>query len=180
MGAGERMARVHTLTPLEYTMSKTHPFAEMDFTKFMGEFKVPGMENFKMPEVNVDLFVQAQRKNFEAIASANQVAFEGIQAVAKRQGDILREAIEELTKLGKELASLDQAPEARVAKQAELAKAGFEKAVANLRELGDMMMKANGEAAEVITHRISEALDEVKDAAVNGKAPKANGKAKHV
>jgi phasin family protein len=152
-------------------MTKTNPFADLDFTKIMGEFKVP--------EVNVDLFVQAQRKNFEAFASANQLAFEGIQAVAKRQGDILREAIEELTQAGKELAAIDQAPEARVAKQAELAKAAFEKAIANLRELGDMLIKANGEAAEVITHRISEALDEVKEAAVNGKAHKGNGKAKH-
>jgi len=152
-------------------MTKTNPFADLDFTKIMGEFK--------MPEVNVDLFVQAQRKNFEAFASANQLALEGIQAVAKRQGDILREAIEELTQAGKELAAIDQAPEARVAKQAELAKAAFEKAIANLRELGDMMIKANGEAAEVITHRISEALDEVKEAAVNGKAHKTNGKAKH-
>jgi phasin family protein len=152
-------------------MTKTNPFADLDFTKIMGEFKVP--------EVNVDLFVQAQRKNFEAFASANQLALEGIQAVAKRQGDILREAIEELTQAGKELAAIDQAPEARVAKQAELAKAAFEKAIANLRELGDMLIKANGEAAEVITHRISEALDEVKEAAVNGKAHKANGKAKH-
>lgn len=168
-------------------MSKTNPFADMDFTKFMGEFKMPGlegfkmpgMEGFKMPEVNVDLFVQAQRKNFEAFASANQLAFEGMQAVAKRQGDIVRETIEELTKVGKEFSSIDQAPEARMAKQAEMAKAGFEKAIANLRELSDMLMKANGEAAEVITHRISEALDEVKDAAVNGKAHKANGKAKH-
>ena len=152
-------------------MTKTNPFADLDFTKIMGEFKVP--------EVNVDLFVQAQRKNFEAFASANQLALEGIQAVAKRQGDILREAIEELTQAGKELAAIDQAPEARVAKQAELAKAAFEKAIANLRELGDMLIKANGEAAEVITHSISEALDEVKEAAVNGKAHKANGKAKH-
>ncbi len=152
-------------------MTKTNPFADLDLTKIMGEFKVP--------EVNVDLFVQAQRKNFEAFASANQLAFEGIQAVAKRQGDILRETIEQLTQAGKELAAIDQAPEARVAKQAELAKTAFEKAMANLRELGDMLIKANGEAAEVITHRISEALDEVKEAAVNGKAHKGNGKAKH-
>ena len=149
----------------------TNPFGEMDFTKIMGEFKVPSMD--------MDVFVQAQRKNFEAFASANQLAFEGVQAVAKRGGDILREAIEELTKAGKDLAQADQAPDARVAKQAELAKVGFERALANLRELSEMMVKANGEAIEVITHRISEALDEVKDAAVNGKLTKANGKAKH-
>lgn len=160
-----------TSTPFGTNPFGANPFGEIDFTKIMGEFKVPS--------VDMDVFVQAQRKNFEAFASANQLAFEGIQAVAKRQGDILREAIEELTRAGKELASVDQTPDARVAKQAELAKAGFEKALANLRELSEMLMKANGDAIEVITHRISEALDEVKDAAANGKIVKANGKAKH-
>ena len=65
-------------------MKPANPFAEMDFTKVMAEFK--------LPHVNVEALVTAQRKNFEAIAAANQLAIEGFQAVAKRQGDIVREA----------------------------------------------------------------------------------------
>ncbi|MCC6467313.1 MAG: phasin family protein [Alphaproteobacteria bacterium] len=142
-----------------------NPFAEMDFTKVMSEFKVPGF--------NVEALVNTQRKNFEAIAAANQLAIEGFQAVAKRQGDIVRETIETLTKAGQELASASQSPDVRVAKQAELAKAGYEKALANLRELSEMMVKSNSEAFGIINKRVTEALDEMKHSVVNGKA---NGK----
>jgi|DewCreStandDraft_4_1066084.scaffolds.fasta_scaffold255942_1 phasin family protein len=148
-------------------MKPANPFAEMDFTKVMAEFK--------LPHVNVEALVTAQRKNFEAIAAANQLAIEGFQAVAKRQGDIVREAIETLTKAGQELAAAGQAPDARVAKQIELAKAGYEKALANLRELSEMLVKSNSEAFGVINRRVAEALDEVKHSVVNGKA---NGKHK--
>ena len=61
----------------------------------------------------------------------------------------------------------------RVAKQAELAKVGYEKVLANLRELSEMMVKSNSEAFGVINKRVTEALDEVKHSVANGKV---NGK----
>jgi len=142
-----------------------NPFAEMDLTKVMSGFKVPGL--------NVEALVNTQRKNFEAMAAANQLAIEGFQAVARRQGDIVREAIEAMTKAGQEMANASQTPDARVAKQAELAKVGYEKTLSNLRELSEMMVKSNSEAFGVINKRVTEALDEVKHSVVNGKA---NGK----
>ncbi|MCK6452630.1 MAG: TIGR01841 family phasin [Alphaproteobacteria bacterium] len=145
-------------------MKSANPFAEMDLTKVMAEFK--------MPSFDVEALIQAQRKNFEAFVAANQLAVEGIQAVAKRQADIARETIEELTKASRDLGSATQAPDARMAKQVELAKSGYEKALANLRELSEMMLKSNNDAFGVINKRITEALDEVKHT-VNGKA---NGK----
>lgn len=166
-------------------IKSANPFADFDFTKAMDFTK--GMDftkaldftkmagDFKMPGVNVDSLVQAQRKNFEAIAAANQLALEGYQAVAKRQADIIRESIEELTKVGKELSSTNQAPDVRLAKQAELAKAGFEKGLSNARELSEILMKSNTEAFGVISKRVAEALDEVKHSVANGKA---NGKHK--
>ncbi len=145
-------------------MKSANPFAEMDLTKVMAEFKVPSFD--------VEALIQAQRKNFEAFVAANQLAVEGIQAVAKRQADIVRETIEELTKASRDLGSATQAPDARMAKQVDLAKASYEKALANLRELSEMMLKSNNDAFGVINKRIAEALDEVKHT-VNGKA---NGK----
>jgi len=142
----------------------------MDMSKIMADFKMP---NFSMPNFNMDVLVKAQRKNFEALTAANQLAIEGYQAVAKRQADILRESMEEMSKVSRDLVAADQAPDVRVAKQVELAKTGFEKALANARELGEMLMKSNTEACDVINKRITEALDEVKHSVGNGKL---NGK----
>ena len=114
-----------------------------------------------MPGVDMDAVVASQRKNVEALTSANRVAFEGVQAVAKRQAEILQEtmtevsgAIDQLSKAG--------SPQEAAARQADLAKEAFEKALSNMRELAEMVAKSNEEATQAINARISESLDEIK------------------
>jgi phasin family protein len=131
-----------------------NPFLEMDVTKLLGEFKLPG--------VDLEKLAAAQRKNVEALTSANQLAAEGFQAIARRQAEILRQTLEQAGSTMRDL--MDQsAPEDRMAKQTELAKTAFETALANMRELAEMVTKANSEAFDVINRRVSESLDELKD-----------------
>ena len=49
-------------------------------------------------------------------------------------------------------------------KQADLAKGAFEQALSNLRELTEMTVKSQSEAAELINARVSEQFDEFKTA----------------
>jgi phasin family protein len=49
-------------------------------------------------------------------------------------------------------------------KQAELTKAGFEQAVANVREITDLVQKSNTEVASLIQGRFVAQIDEVKAA----------------
>jgi len=60
----------------------------------------------------------------------------------------------------KAIASTD--PQARAAAQAEMLKGTYERAVSNLRELSDLIQRSNAEAVELLNHRFSEAMDEVK------------------
>jgi len=53
-------------------------------------------------------------------------------------------------------------PEDKMAKQTELTKDAFEKALAHMRELSDMVTKANHEAMEIVSQRVAESLDELK------------------
>lgn len=130
-----------------------NPFMDMDVQKMMGEFKIPN--------VDVDAVVAAQKKNIEALTSANQLAVEGMQAIAKRQADIMRQTVEELQKNMQSFMS-NGAPEAKAAKGAELTKTAFEKAIANMKELSEMVAKSNGEAFDVINKRVAESLDEIR------------------
>lgn len=132
-------------------MAKTDPFANFDFARIMGEFRVPG--------IDMDQMLAAQRKNFEAIAAANRAAMEGMQAVTQRQAEILREIAEEGAAAMQEMLAAG-APEDKIARQAELVKANFERTLANLKELSEMMAKSNGEAFAIVNARISESLDE--------------------
>ena len=58
--------------------------------------------------------------------------------------------------------SAQEAPQAKAARQAEMMKAAYEKAVANMKEVADLIQKSNTEALSVLNRRFTEAMDEVK------------------
>ncbi len=120
------------------------------------------LEGLKVPNApNADALMRAHQRNMEALSAANRIALEGAQAVAKRHMEIMQQTMAELTETLKALAS-SEAPQEKAAKQAELLKSAYEKAVANTRELGDLIQRANGEALSALNHRVSEAIDEMK------------------
>lgn len=141
------------------------PFANFDFSNFdPSKFDYAKMmQDIKVPGVDMEALLSAQRKNIEALTAANQMVAQGMQSVAKRQAEIMAQAMAEVGKVGQELAKAGN-PQDMTAKQAELAKAAFEKAVANMRELAEMIVKSNDQAFDVINKRVSESLDELKAA----------------
>ena len=126
-----------------------------DFTKLAESFSPSGIDPASM--------IEAQRKNLETINAANRVAIEGALAVVRRQGEILREGMEEASKVMQELSNAG-APEEKLARQAELTKEAFERTLSNLRELAEMSAKSNSESLEMINRRVAESLDEFKSA----------------
>ncbi|WPZ36780.1 TIGR01841 family phasin [Thalassobaculum sp. OXR-137] len=132
-----------------------NPFLDFDVQKMMGEFKIPN--------VDVDGIVAAHKRNFDAIAQANQIAAEGMQAIMRRQSEIAQAAIAEVQSNLQAIAT-QGAPEEKLAQQAAIAKSTLEQALANLKELQEMVAKSNAEASGIINKRIMESLDEVKTA----------------
>jgi phasin family protein len=51
----------------------------------------------------------------------------------------------------------------QAAKQAEMAKAAYERAVGQMQELADLIQKSSGEALSVLHARFAEAMQEVKN-----------------
>ena len=150
---------------LHCTMKRTTPMADLpkmpDFAEFSRMFA-----NLKMPAApNVDAFVAASRRNMEVIAAANRIALEGAQAVGKRHIEIMQQGMAEMTEAMRSLA-LPEAPQAKAAKQAELLKQAYEHAVANMKELSDLIQRSNGEAITLLNARFAEAMEEVKALAV--------------
>lgn len=127
---------------------------EFDISKFVGDLKVPG--------VDVEGLVGAQRKNIEALTQANKLAFEGFQAVLKRQAEIIRQSLEESSSVAKELTGVGT-PQDKAIRNTELAKSVFERALSNARELSEIITKSNSEAYDLLNKRFVQILDEVKD-----------------
>ena len=133
-------------------MGKTDsPFPFLDVTKMFGEFKAPGFD--------ADKLMREQKKNLEALAAANKAAIDGYQAVLRRQGEHLKETMELVSTAMREGWS-GASPEANRNKQAELAKAAFDRALSNMRELSEMAAKSNREAFDKISERMKESLEE--------------------
>jgi len=124
-----------------------------EFQKMLGEMKMPGVPD-------AEALMRAHQRNIEALSAANRIALEGAQAVAKRHMEIVQQTMGELTETMKALAS-GGAPQDKAARQAELLKASYERAVANTREMGELIQKANGEAMGALNQRVSESIQEL-------------------
>ena len=129
------------------------PF-NVDFTKYLADLKFPNLD--------IEAYIAAQRKNVEALSQANRTAYDGLQAIAKRQIEIVRQSLDQASAAAREVVE-PGTPQDKAAKQAELAKVSFERALANLRELGELVTKANSEAFDLLQTRFTQSLDEVRD-----------------
>ena len=118
-----------------------------DFTKLMSQFQLPGVD-FATP-------VDRERKNIEALAKANRIAFEGWQRLVRRQAEMLQETMKKVV--------ADASQQDAKKKRADLAKEGFEKALANMRELADMGSKSQREAFEVVRKRIEQNMEGIRN-----------------
>jgi len=157
------MAKAQT-TYQEPEFAKVPDFAQLyaDFNRMFADYG-KFFTNGKTPIFDFEAAFTSQRKNVEALTAANQLVFEGVQAVARRQAEIVRKSFEELSQVSRELAAAGR-PEDKLVKQAALAKEAFESATANAREIADLIQKSSAKAIDLLNSRVSENLDEVKAA----------------
>ena len=121
-----------------------------DFTKMLQQFKIPG--------VDFSSIVERERKNIEALAEANRIAFEGWQNLVRRQSEILQDSMKRAVEESRNQNALKNG--------AELARSAFETALGNMRELAEMAARSQREAFEVIRKRVEENMN-----ALRGKKP---------
>ena len=131
--------------PTEKGTAGETPF--FDFTELMGQFRLPG--------VDFAALVDRERNNIQALAEANRIAFEGWQRLVRRQAEMLQETMKKVV--------ADARQEDAIKKRADLAKQGFEKALANMRELAEMGSKSQREAFEVVRKRIEQNMEGIRN-----------------
>lgn len=128
-----------------------------DMSKFVGDMRTPG--------VDVETIVAMQRKNIEAVTQAQQVAIEGVQAVMRYQLEVARRTMEEFSSLFSGFLQPNGSMEDRLAKHADYSKTALEKGLSNAREITDLVTKANTEAFNVLTRRVTKSFEEIRDLA---------------
>ncbi|WP_084777337.1 phasin family protein [Bradyrhizobium sp.] len=117
-----------------------------DLTELMSQFRLPG--------VDFAALVDREQKNIQALAEANRIAFEGSHRLIHRQAEILLETMKKV---------IADAGRVDAMSRMELAQEGFEKALANMRELAEMGSKYQREAFEVVRKRIEENMEGIRN-----------------
>jgi len=129
-------------------MSDTsNPFA--DFSKIIESFKVRG--------VDLSAIVESGRKDMEALVEANKAAYQGLQALARKQSEILSEAMQKVQDAAKQATGLP--PEA---KSADVAREAYQKTLAHMKEMADIVRSSHAEAMTKVADRAIEHLQDLK------------------
>jgi phasin family protein len=138
--------------------TNTNPFA-FDADKIKDMFATA-----KLPVVDTDAVMAAQKKNVDALIEANKVVTAGYQDLYKRQVSLFEAAMSQakdmMTDVKAQPLTADQAT-----RNVDAIKTAFEKTAADLNELAEMAQKANTGAFEVVKARAEEAVAEFKAAA---------------
>ncbi|SAL84053.1 phasin [Caballeronia terrestris] len=124
---------------------QTNPFG--DLTKMLEQFKVPG--------VDMSAIVESRRKDIEAIVEANKTAYESMQAVARKQQEMLARAMQDIQAAATTGIS-------DPAKQSEVARNAYVKAIDDMKDLAEIARKSQADAMASITQRANEHMEEIK------------------
>lgn len=137
---------------------KNNPFMSGDFGAGFPKMDYPA---------NLEEFFAPVRKNVEAVAAANKVALEGMQAVLKRQSEIFSGYANDAATLVQDAkGSTTVDPQDMAVKTVEAAQGSLADVIANTRELSEILAKSQEEAFSLMTARLGESLDETKAAIV--------------
>ena len=136
-------------------MAEKNPFAPLfDFQKAFTDFQFPGMD--------MKAWTEAYEHNIEALNQANQAVARGMQEVAEKQAQLLQEAVAQAQDAYAKALESD-GPREKAAKQVEITRKAFEKALKDIRDMAEIVSKSNTEAVNVINHRVSESLEEIRE-----------------
>jgi len=109
------------------------------------------LEQFKVPGVDLSSFIDARRKDVQALVEANQAAYAAMQALVQTQTQMLTEAMQRV-----------QQPDA--ARQAEGALEAWQKMLADMKTLAEMAQKSQADALAGLTARAKENMEEIQAA----------------
>lgn len=130
-----------------------NPWPNFDVGELFKQFQIPG--------VDVSKLLEGQRENIKALQEANQTALQGWQNLMTRQTELMREAFEAWQVSVSD--TVRSAPGEMAQKQIEHGQKAFETAVSNMRELAEMAIKSQSDAADVIRKRFEAGLKEIQN-----------------
>ena len=118
-------------------------------------------EQLKVPSFDMTKIMEHHQKNIEAMTRSWQAMAGGATAIANKQREIFEATIKELTEMAKDFKPTGS-PQDILTKQTEFAKKAMEAAIANTRDIAELVQKSGTEAVSIIHGRMKESYEEIK------------------
>ena len=127
---------------------------------FTDMFKNLG-EQLKIPSFDMTKIMEHHQKNLEAMTKSWQAMACGASEIATKQRAIFEEAVKDVTAMVQEYKP-GGSPQEIMAKQTEFAKKAMEAAIANTRDIAELVQKSSTDAFKIVQDRMKESYDEIK------------------
>jgi phasin family protein len=127
---------------------------------FTDMFKKMG-EQLKIPSFDMTKIMEHHQKNIEAMTRSWQAMAGGATAIANKQREIFEAAAKDVTAMVQEYKP-GGSPQDIMAKQAEFAKKAMEAAIANTRDIAELVQKSTAEAFKIVQDRMKESYEEIR------------------
>ena len=127
---------------------------------FTDMFKKLG-EQLKVPSFDMGKIVEHHQKNLDAMTRSWQAMAGGATAIATKQREIFEGAVKDVTAMAKDYKPTGS-PQEIIAKQTEFAKKAMEAAIANTRDIAELVQKSSTEAFKIVQDRMKESYEEIR------------------
>jgi hypothetical protein len=124
------------------------------FSQFAAMF-----QQYKLPGLDMSAILDARRKDVEALAEANQVAFGGMQAIQGKQLEILRCALDNFQTVAQQLATSPAKP---AVSPADVVQNALHLALADMQDIAQKTQQAQTQAYAIVAKRMEQAANELR------------------
>jgi len=133
------------------------PDAGQNFTEM---FQKLG-EQLKVPSFDMTRIMEHHQKNIDAMGRSWQAMASGATAVANKQREIFEGAMKEIAEMARDYRP-GGSPNEIFAKQAEFGRKSMEAAIANTRDIAELVQKSGTDAFKIIQERMQESYEEIR------------------
>lgn len=119
------------------------------------------LETLKVPPVDARALIEGRRKDIEALLAANERAFVGLEALTRKQTDLLYDIMKEWQAGAKDVVS-PGGPADKVSQVSQHAQHAFAHALANMKNMADIVTKSQEDVLSILNHRYHEGVEELR------------------
>ena len=118
-------------------------FAGFDFAKLIESCQISG--------VDMTALIDTEKKNIDALMEVNRSAYDGWRNLMAQQAEVFQETMKAI--------AAEAGSETVAERRTEIARQGFEKALANMRQLAETATDSQNRMIEIMRRRFEEGMD---------------------